>query len=90
LTVLLDLIEFILQPAQQAITYDAGYLYPGPAVKNVPITLAPQKSQAIISEYGRPEYAALIRDNPIELPLPPDKLVLAFRRWDEQIGSKKR
>jgi putative spermidine/putrescine transport system substrate-binding protein len=88
-SVLLDLIEFLLLPAQQAVLYDSGYLYPGPAVKNVPLSLAPAKSQAIIAEYGRPEYAALIADNPIELPLPPDRMVVAFRKWDELIGSKK-
>ena len=63
--------------------------YPGPAVKNVPLSMAPQKSQDIIAEFGRPEYAKLIAENPIELSLTPDKLVLAFRRWDEEVGSKK-
>lgn len=90
LAVLLDLIGFLLQPAQQATLYDSGYLYPGPAVKDVPLSLAPQKSQALIREFGRPEYAALIRDNPIELPLAPDKMVLAFRKWDELVGSRKK
>ena len=89
LSVLLALIQFLLQPAQQAVLYDSGYLYPGPAVRNVPLSLAPAKSQALIAEYGRPEYAALIADNPIELPLPPDRMVVAFRKWDELIGSKK-
>jgi putative spermidine/putrescine transport system substrate-binding protein len=87
--VLLDLMAFILTPKIQAYTYDDGYLYPGPAVRNVPLSMAPQKSQDVISEFGRPEYAKLIADNPIELSLPPDKLVLAFRRWDEEIGAKK-
>lgn len=89
LDVLLDMIGFLLQPAQQATLYDSGYLYPGPAIKDVPLSLAPQKSQALIGEFGRPEYAALIRDNPIELPLSPDKMVVAFRKWDEVVGSKK-
>ena len=89
LSVLLALMQFLLQPAQQAVLYDSGYLYPGPAVRNVPLSLAPAKSQALIAEYGRPEYAALIADNPIELPLPPDRMVVAFRKWDELIGSKK-
>ena len=89
LAVLLDMMAFILTPKIQAFTYDEGYLYPGPAVKDVPLSLAPKKSQDVIAEFGRPEYAKLIADNPIELSLPPDKLVLAFRRWDEDIGSKK-
>jgi len=59
-------------------------------VRNVPISLAPQKSQDIIKEFGRTEYAGLIAGNPIELPLTPDKLVLAFRKWDELIGAKKK
>jgi putative spermidine/putrescine transport system substrate-binding protein len=51
--------------------------------------MAPKESQDIIREFGRPEYASLIANNPIELPLTPDKMVVAFRRWDEQIGSKR-
>ena len=89
LTVLLDLMRFVLEPAQQAVSYDDGYLYPGPAVRDVPLSMAPAKSRAAIEQFGRPEYAALIRDHPIELPLPPDKLVVAFRLWDERVGSKK-
>ncbi len=40
--------------------------------------MAPQESQDIIKEYGRPEYEKLIAENPAELPLSPDKLVYAF------------
>ena len=55
----------------------------------MPLSLAPKASQDVIAEFGRPEYADLIANNPIELPLTPDKMVLAFRRWDEEVGSKK-
>ena len=48
LDVVLDLIKFLLEPAQQAMTYDKGYFYPGPAVKNVPLSMAPKESQDII------------------------------------------
>jgi putative spermidine/putrescine transport system substrate-binding protein len=89
LAVVLDMMAFVLQPKMQAYSYDEGYLYPGPAVRNVPIGMAPQRSQDVIAEFGRPEYAALIADNPIELPLKPDQMVLAFRQWDERVGSKK-
>ena len=44
----------------------------------------------VIKEFGRPEYASLIANNPIELPLTPDKMVVAFRIWDEKIGSKRK
>jgi putative spermidine/putrescine transport system substrate-binding protein len=89
LAVLLDLLNFMLTKEQQAITYDAGYFYPGPAVKDVTLAMAPKESQDIIKEFGRPEYATAI-NNPQELPLLPDQLVKAFARWDEQIGAQKK
>jgi putative spermidine/putrescine transport system substrate-binding protein len=89
MAVLLDLMSFLLEPAQQAVTYDKGYFYPGPAVKGVTLDMAPADSQAAIKEFGRPEYEALIASAPLELPLEPAQMVLAFRRWDEEIGAKK-
>ena len=89
LAVTVDLMAFMLKPAQQAYTYDDGYFYPGPAVKDVTLAMAPPESQAAIRDFGRPEYERLIADNPVEVPLDADKLVLAFRRWDEQVGSGK-
>src|SRR3569623_3683583 len=62
LAVPIDLLNFMLTPEQQAITYDSGYFYPGPAVKNVTLAMAPKESQDIIKEFGRPEYEAAIRD----------------------------
>jgi len=90
LAVLLDLINWAMSPEQQATTYDEGYFYPGPVRKDVPVSMAPADSQAVIAEFGRPEYADLIRNNPIEVPLQPDQMVVAFRIWDEQIGGAKR
>lgn len=90
LAVLLDLMSFLLTPEQQAYTYDEGYFYPGPAVKNVPLTMAPQSSQDAIAEFGRPEYADWIENNPVELPLEPSDMVVAFRRWDEEVASQKK
>ena len=90
MAVLFDMISFILTKEQQAYTYDEGYFYPGPAVKDVPITMAPPESQAAIKEFGRPQYEKWIAENPLELPLEADQLVLAFRRWDEEIGGAKR
>ncbi|QND50577.1 extracellular solute-binding protein (plasmid) [Phyllobacterium sp. 628] len=87
--VVLDLMAFLLTPKAQAYSYDEGYLYPGPAVKNVPLSMAPQHSQDVIKQFGREEYAGLIANNLIELPLKPDKMVIAFRKWDELVGSKK-
>jgi putative spermidine/putrescine transport system substrate-binding protein len=89
LAVLLDLMSYMLTKPAQALTYDAGYFYPGPCVRDVPLSMAPQDSQDIIKEYGRPIYDKVIADTPNELPLDAEALVYAFRRWDEQIGSKK-
>jgi putative spermidine/putrescine transport system substrate-binding protein len=88
--VMVDMLNYLLSKEAQATTYDLGYFYPGPAVKDVPLSMAPAESQKAINEFGRPEYAKLIADNPQVLPLLPDKLVVAFRRWDEEIGSKKK
>ena len=87
LGVLLELIKFVMSPAQQAYTFDEGYFYPGPAAKDVTLDMAPPESQAAIKEYGRPQYAGWIADNPIEVPLAPERMVAAFRRWDQEIGS---
>jgi putative spermidine/putrescine transport system substrate-binding protein len=90
LAVLIDLINYLLSKEAQATTYDLGYFYPGPAVKDVSLSLAPEESRKAIEEFGRPEYEKAIADNPRELPLMPDKLVYAFARWDEQIGAQKK
>ena len=87
--VLIDLINFMLTKQAQAYIYDKGYLYPGPAVKDVPLSMAPKESQDAISEYGRPEYEKLFAEVPMELPLTPEQMIIAFRIWDEQIGTKK-
>ena len=87
--VVLDLMAFLLKPQQQAMTYDTGYFYPGPAVKNVPLSLAPQASQDVIKEFGRPEYAGWLAQYPHAQPLDAKSLVDAFRRWDQDIGAQK-
>jgi putative spermidine/putrescine transport system substrate-binding protein len=89
LAVLLDLFAFMLEKKQQAITYDQGYFYPGPAAKGVTLDMAPQDSQDAIKEFGRPQYEAWIANNPIETPLEPAQLVAAFKLWDERIGAGK-
>lgn len=87
--VVLDLMAWMLQPKQQAYNYDKGYFYPGPAVKNVPLSLAPQSSQQLLKQYGRPEYDTLIQQVKIVLPLSTDQLVAAFKKWDTDIGGGK-
>ena len=67
--VLLNLMSFMLKPEQQALTYDKGYFYPGPAVQGVTLAMAPQESRDVIKEFGRPIYDKLIADLPTEVPL---------------------
>jgi putative spermidine/putrescine transport system substrate-binding protein len=85
----LALIEWMLRPEQQAKAYDKGYFYPGPAVKDVTLDMAPQESRDAIEKFGRPEYDRLIADNPQETSLPAEQQVAAFQRWDREIGSGK-
>ncbi|HXW26096.1 MAG TPA: extracellular solute-binding protein [Xanthobacteraceae bacterium] len=89
LAVVLDLMAFLLKPEQQALTYDKGYFYPGPAVKNVPLSLAPKESQEVIKEYGRPQYAEWTAKYPHVQPLEAKAMVEAFRKWDQEIGAQK-
>ncbi|MBS0638850.1 MAG: extracellular solute-binding protein [Proteobacteria bacterium] len=88
LAVLLQLISYVLSKPAQATTWDKGYFYPGPAVKDVPLSMAPQESQDAIKEFNRPFYDKLIAEVPSETPLPADKLVYAFQRWDQQVGAR--
>jgi putative spermidine/putrescine transport system substrate-binding protein len=87
--VVLDVMAWMLKPDQQAYNYDSGYFYPGPAIKNVPVTLAPASSQQVIQQYGRPEYDTLLQQVNIVLPLSTSQLVIAFKKWDTDIGSGK-
>ena len=83
----LALIQWMLQPEQQAISYDSGYFYPGPAVKDVTLDMAPQASQDVLAQFGRPEYDEWIAEYPVETSLPAEAQVKAFDRWDRTIGA---
>jgi putative spermidine/putrescine transport system substrate-binding protein len=83
------LLAHMLTKDQQAKAFDKGYFYPGPAVAGVDLSAAPPDSQKAIGEFGRPEYAGLIANNPLEVPLGSKELVAAFDRWDREIGGAK-
>ena len=87
--VILDLMAYLLTPEAQAYTYDKGYFYPGPAMKSVPLSMAPKESQEVIKEYGRPEYEGWLTQFPHTQSLPPAAQVEAFRIWDQQVGAQK-
>jgi putative spermidine/putrescine transport system substrate-binding protein len=85
----IGLMQYLLTPEAQAYTYDKGYFYPGPAVKNVPLSMAPKESQDLIKEFGRPEYETWLKEFPHTQSLPPQAQVEAFRIWDQQVGAQK-
>ncbi len=88
LAVLLDMTKYMLTRPAQAMTWDKGYFYPGPAVKDVPLSMAPQDSQDAVNSVRRDFIDKLITEVPPEVPLPADKLVFAFQRWDQQVGAR--
>ena len=87
--IVLDLMAHLLKPAQQALTWDKGYFYPGPAVKNVPITMATKESQDVIKEFGRPEFVEWTAKQPHAQPLDAEAMVKAFKIWDTEVGAQK-
>ncbi|MEY9942085.1 extracellular solute-binding protein [Streptacidiphilus sp. MAP5-3] len=85
----LQLLAFVLTPEQQAVTYDQGYFYPGPAVKGVTLSQAPASSQQVVATYGDPDFDTWMADNPIKNSLPATAQVTAFDLWDKNIGATK-
>ena len=87
--VILALMKFMLTPKAQAYAYDKGYFYPGPAVKDVPLSLAPADSRKVVEEFARPEYAELFDTVPVETQLDVDDIVFMFDKWDREVGGSK-
>lgn len=83
------LLNYMLKPEVNAIAFDNGYFYPGPAVDGATLDKAPKSSQDAMAEFGRDFYPDLIADTEQVTPLPADKLVTAFDIWDREIGSNK-
>ena len=84
----LQLIAWMLKPDQQAISYDKGYFYPGPAVKNVTLAMAPADSQTALKDVVPSQFDQWITQFPKVTSLPADQQVTAFDMWDKQIGKK--
>ena len=82
------LMRWLMQPAQQAVTYDNGYFYPGPAIKGVPLSAAPLASQNAIKAFVRPMYEQMVSTLPNTTQLDAKPLVQAFDMWDRLVGSR--
>ncbi|WP_433557066.1 extracellular solute-binding protein [Pseudonocardia xinjiangensis] len=86
LYVALELIKFTLQPDQQALTYATGSLIT--ANKNVKPSDAPADGQALLQQFGRPDfYPQALASGQNHPPLPPATMVKAFDLWQREVGS---
>jgi putative spermidine/putrescine transport system substrate-binding protein len=88
LNVTLALIAWCLKPENQAATYDSGYFYPGPAVKNVPLTMAPKESQDKVKSAVREEYEKKIKEVKNTTQLDAVTFQEASDTWDKIVGAK--
>ena len=84
----LDLTVWLMQPDMQAITYDNGYFYPGPAIKGITIDMAPAASIEKVKAAMRPEYDKAITTFPNTTQLTPAAMVKAYDLWDKLVGAK--
>jgi len=83
----LNLIEWLMLPDMQAIAYDDGYFYPGPALQGVTIDMAPKASQERVRAAMRSEYDEAIDKFANTTQLPPAEMVKANDLWDRLIGA---
>jgi len=88
LAVTIELIKWLMSPKAQAVTYDNGYFYPGPAIKGVPLSMAPDASQKAIKPAMRPAYDQAVSKLPSTTQLDSAALVEAMDMWDQLVGSK--
>lgn len=86
--VVLKLMEWLLTPKMQAITYDSGYFYPGPSIKDVPLDAAPKDSQDKIKPAIRQSYDDAINTLPTSTPLDTTNFMEALNMWDQLFGTK--
>lgn len=88
MAVTIELMKWLMSPNAQAYTYDDGYFYPGPAIKGVPLSMAPAASQQRVGAAMRPAYDKAVADLPSTTQLSPSAMVKAFDMWDQLIGSQ--
>jgi putative spermidine/putrescine transport system substrate-binding protein len=84
----LALMAWMLKPENQAATYATGYFYPGPAIQNVPLTMASKDIQDQIKPAMRDNLDKYINDMPNEVQLDYKAMAVAFDMWDQLVGSK--
>jgi putative spermidine/putrescine transport system substrate-binding protein len=85
----LRVVQFMLTREQQAKAYGSGYLYPGPAVRGIDLSMAPTDIKEKLAKFARPEYDQLIETGPTRAPLSSRALRSMLDRWDRDIGGSK-
>jgi putative spermidine/putrescine transport system substrate-binding protein len=88
LAVTIELMKWLMTPKEQAVTYDNGYFYPGPAIKGVTLDMAPPASQKAVKGAMRKSYDDAIAKLPSTPQLGAEALVEAMDMWDQLVGSK--
>jgi putative spermidine/putrescine transport system substrate-binding protein len=88
LAVTIELMKWLMTPAQQAVTYDNAYFYPGPAIKGVSLDMAPAENQKAIRPAIRAAYEQAIVKLPNTTQLNAAALVEAMDTWDQLVGAK--
>jgi putative spermidine/putrescine transport system substrate-binding protein len=82
-----NLIKYMLSPEAQVITYSNGSFYPGPAIKGIPLSDAPDSIKNPLSQTVDPNYDNWIKNTAVVKPLAPADLVSAFNKWKADIAS---
>jgi len=88
LAVTIELMKWLMTPAQQAVTYDNAYFYPGPAIRGVTLDMAPAENQKAIKPAIRAAYEQAIVKLPNTTQLDAAALVEAMDTWDQLVGAK--
>ena len=84
----LDLLKWLMQPAQQATEYQKGVITF--AFKGVSPSLANPAGQRIYQDYGRGDYyTQQFAAHPVQQPLASAALQRAFNLWNSSIGAAK-
>ncbi|MDA8409693.1 MAG: extracellular solute-binding protein [Treponema sp.] len=86
--VTLALMAWMLKPENQAATYATGYFYPGPAIKDVPLSMASKEIQDQIRPAMRENLDEAVKTLPNEVQLDYKAMATAFDMWDQLVGSK--
>lgn len=82
------LMQWLMQPNEQATMYDDGYFWPGPAIKGITLSMAPQAEQTKLASFIRTGFEGQVDALPTTTQLGPEAMVQAFDMWNRLVGSK--